>query len=485
MRPRLLGLGLIALAASAVASLFPTGIRNGDFASGDLRGFREDTAGGAVVDVVQQGTGFSLIPGSAAIPFPNGPRSFAARLRAPGQRGAIAILTSVPFLPVSPELNMVVLSEMPDVELELLFLDPAADLIEPAGGVQQRVVLPIERPGTGAGARFSSVRVPFPRGPGKPVKVQLRQRTLERGKEFFTLVANLDAGRGAAEADRDHDGVPDGIDNCPDDPNPEQDNNDGDRAGDDCDSCPFLENEDQADADADGVGDRCRTDLDRDGFTDAHDIDVLAAAMGREDACCDLDGDGHVDLADLVLFARSILVGLDTDAVRDFTFGFVDHSEYGGGGYVISQGTVISALPGSDLIPFPGPMGLLLRSNRLGQPRSVGVLTSRPFVPRGPRLELSVLSESAEVAGTVRILRATRTPRTPAPEDILLEVPLKNTAPATGPQATFETQTIDLSPWYDAAAPMRGPRLQLQIRQHTTRPGFGYFTLVGDVRTAP
>jgi hypothetical protein len=478
-------LGLVALAASAAAALFPTGIRNGDFASGDLRGFREDTAGGAVVDVVQQGTGFSLIPGSEAIPFPNGPRSFAARLRAPGQRGAVAILSSVPFLPAAPVLGMAVLSEMPEVELEVLFLDPAADLIEPAGGIQQRVVLPIERPGTGAAARFSTVRLPFPRGPGQPVKVQLRQRTLERGKEFFTLVVNLDAGQGAPEADRDHDGVPDRIDNCPDHANPEQDNHDGDRVGDDCDTCPFLEDEDQADGDGDGIGDRCRTDLDRDGFTDARDVDVLAAAMGGDDPCCDLDGDGRVDLADLALFSRPILLGLDTDAIRDFTFGFVDHSEYGGGGYVIPQGTVISALPGSDLIPYPGPLALLLRSNRLGQPRSVGVLTSPPFVPRGPRLELSVLSESSDVAGTVRLLRATRTPRTPAPEDILVEVPLKNTAPATGPQARFETQTIDLSPWYDAAAPMRSPRLQLQVRQHTTRPGFGYFTLVGDVRTAP
>lgn len=484
MRGPLLILALAALGTGAVASLFPTGIRNGDFASGDLRGFREDVAEGAVVDVVQQGSGFSLIPGSEAISFPNGPRSFAARLRAPGQPGAVAILSSVPFLPAASELTMAVLSEMPDVELELLFLDPAADLVDPAGGIQQRVPLPIERPGTGAGARFSTVRVPFPRGPGQPVKVQLRQRTLERGKEFFTLVVNLDAGEGPPEADRDHDRVPDRIDNCPDVPNPEQDNNDGDRAGDDCDNCPFIANEDQADQDGDGVGDRCRTDLDGDGYTEARDIDVFAAAMGGGDACCDLDADGHVDLRDLALFARPILVGLDTDPVRNFTFGFVDHSEYGGLGYVIPQGTVISAIPGSDLIPFPGTLALLVRSNRLGEPRSVGVLTSRPFVPRGPRLELSVLSESAEVAGTVRVLRATRTPRTPAPEDILVEVPLKNTAPATGPQAVFETQTIDISPWYDAAAPLRSMPLQLQIRQHTTRRGSGYFTLVGDVRTA-
>lgn len=472
------------LASSAGADLFPTGIRNGDFASGDLSGFREDGALGGTVEVVQQGAGFSLIPGSEAIPFPNGPGSFAARLRGVGQPGSVAILSSVPFVPAAPALTFAVLSEMPAVELELLFLDPAADLIEPRDGIQARVPLAIEHPGTGAGARFSTVRVPFPRGAGEPVKVQLRQRTLERGKEFFTLVVNLDAGQGPHEADRDDDRVPDVLDDCPDRADPQQDNNDSDPVGDSCDNCPFTANPDQADGAGDGVGNRCRTDLDRDGFTDERDIARLAAAMGSHDICCDLDGDGVVDLADLALFARAILVGLDTDTLRDFTFGFVDHSEYGGAGLVIPRGLVISALPGSDLVPFPGPLALLLRSNRTGQTRSVGVLTSRPFVPRGPRLVLSVLSESPDVAASVRVLRATRTPRTPAPEDVLLEAPLRNTAPGTGPWVRFEEQTLDLSPWYDAAAPLRSPRLQLQLRQHTARAGAGYFTLVGNVRTA-
>ena len=39
-------------------------------------------------------------------------------------------------------------------------------------------------------------------------------------------------------ADRDEDGAPDACDNCPDTPNPDQENRDGDAAGTACDDCP-------------------------------------------------------------------------------------------------------------------------------------------------------------------------------------------------------------------------------------------------------
>ncbi|HEX4423227.1 MAG TPA: lamin tail domain-containing protein [Kofleriaceae bacterium] len=42
--------------------------------------------------------------------------------------------------------------------------------------------------------------------------------------------------------DRDHDGVPDAMDNCPFDPNPSQLDTDGDGAGDACDDCPTASN---------------------------------------------------------------------------------------------------------------------------------------------------------------------------------------------------------------------------------------------------
>jgi hypothetical protein len=62
-----------------------------------------------------------------------------------------------------------------------------------------------------------------------------------------------------AEADSDGDGVFDSQDNCPEVPNPGQENSDNDSHGDACDNCPEVENEDQVDTDGDGIGDACDT----------------------------------------------------------------------------------------------------------------------------------------------------------------------------------------------------------------------------------
>jgi hypothetical protein len=69
------------------------------------------------------------------------------------------------------------------------------------------------------------------------------------------LVANL-SGDADSAIDSDGDGIFDPNDNCPDDPNPEQDDTDGDGAGDACDSCP-VSNPDQRDDDGNGIGDVC------------------------------------------------------------------------------------------------------------------------------------------------------------------------------------------------------------------------------------
>lgn len=57
--------------------------------------------------------------------------------------------------------------------------------------------------------------------------------------------------------DRDHDGVPDVSDNCPDTANAQQYDEDGDGVGDACDNCPHIANPGQGDLDGDHVGDVC------------------------------------------------------------------------------------------------------------------------------------------------------------------------------------------------------------------------------------
>lgn len=59
------------------------------------------------------------------------------------------------------------------------------------------------------------------------------------------------------DPDLDGDGVSNENDNCPRTANADQQDGDGDGVGDLCDNCPFLTNPDQADADGDGTGDEC------------------------------------------------------------------------------------------------------------------------------------------------------------------------------------------------------------------------------------
>jgi hypothetical protein len=78
---------------------------------------------------------------------------------------------------------------------------------------------------------------------------------------------------GPPPADTDLDGVPNVLDNCPNDPNPFQGDFDDDAVGDHCedsdgdgdldaaDNCPAVENPAQGDHDNDGVGDACDPDI--------------------------------------------------------------------------------------------------------------------------------------------------------------------------------------------------------------------------------
>jgi Receptor L domain/Thrombospondin type 3 repeat len=60
-------------------------------------------------------------------------------------------------------------------------------------------------------------------------------------------------------SDLDEDDIFDTDDNCPNDPNEDQDDTDNDGVGDACDNCPLVSNTNQADANNDGVGDACQS----------------------------------------------------------------------------------------------------------------------------------------------------------------------------------------------------------------------------------
>ena len=122
-------------------------------------------------------------------------------------------------------------------------------------------------------------------------------------------------GRGDACTDTDSDGVPDVNDNCPSVANPNQKDSDFDGVGDACDpdsvdtdadgvpdtrdNCPSVANFDQSDSDGDGVGDACdpdsSRDIDADGIPDSSDNCPSVANPDQKDT----DGDGTGDACDL------------------------------------------------------------------------------------------------------------------------------------------------------------------------------------------
>ncbi|MBI5414233.1 thrombospondin type 3 repeat-containing protein [Candidatus Peregrinibacteria bacterium] len=132
--------------------------------------------------------------------------------------------------------------------------------------------------------------------------------------------------------DTDQDEIPDIRDNCPLDPNTNQQNTDanfenGDSLGDACDpdddgdgifdlpngeeqpnpdNCQYVPNQDQTDTDGDGIGDACENDTDGDGILNETDNCPLVANPGQEngygtsagDACEDTDVDTILDARD-------------------------------------------------------------------------------------------------------------------------------------------------------------------------------------------
>ena len=115
--------------------------------------------------------------------------------------------------------------------------------------------------------------------------------------------------------DRDGDGVEDGSDNCPDTPNPGQEDGDGDGVGDVCDNCPHTPNPNQLDANGNGVGDACdESDSDDDTIVDSEDNCPLTPNADQLDS----DGDGVGDVCDnCPTTSDPLQVDIDGDGVGD------------------------------------------------------------------------------------------------------------------------------------------------------------------------
>ena len=119
--------------------------------------------------------------------------------------------------------------------------------------------------------------------------------------------------------DSDEDGTLDGMDNCPIDYNPNQEDSDTDARGDVCDNCPNTDNYDQVDtypSQGNGIGDACECEgnfnCDADMDVDGSDAALFKGDFGRSsiehpciagDTCNgDFNCDGDVDGTDASLF---------------------------------------------------------------------------------------------------------------------------------------------------------------------------------------
>ncbi len=90
---------------------------------------------------------------------------------------------------------------------------------------------------------------------GRLDEVEIFNRALS-ASEIQAIFNAGSAGKCKQVLDEDEDGIPDSSDNCPNTPNPAQEDADGDGSGDACDNCP-IPNPDQRDDDENGVGDVC------------------------------------------------------------------------------------------------------------------------------------------------------------------------------------------------------------------------------------
>lgn len=132
------------------------------------------------------------------------------------------------------------------------------------------------------------------------------------------------------DGDMDKDGIPDSLDNCPEDYNTDQKDRDNDKVGDVCDNCMKVANPDQADDDEDGFGDVCAEDSDGDGISNALDNCPMISNPDQADSDKDFKGDA-----------------CDTDAPKSGGSTPVTQTPFGGGAYNGNCSLIFGAPVGS------------------------------------------------------------------------------------------------------------------------------------------
>ncbi len=168
--------------------------------------------------------------------------------------------------------------------------------------------------------------------------------------------------------DTDGDGVADPFDNCPNTPNPGQEDADGDGIGDACDNCPAIANPDQSDGDDDGIGDVC--DACSQGPISLIGVDGTAdTAFGAALAVQNC----QTSMGDSAVGSEDAAPGSELDAL----YAFIDCDRL----YVVIAGNLKIAGPAGDT----ASIDLFIDSVAGGQPRLLGN-TVGPQVPGLARL---------------------------------------------------------------------------------------------------
>lgn len=163
----------------------------------------------------------------------------------------------------------------------------------------------------------------------------------------------------------------------------------------------------------------------------------------------------------------------------------------GGKVVIVEEYANYSALAGEDGVDFAGDYALLIRSNDAGDPGSIAVVRTLPFVPQNPLFIMDQLSEvgSEGIALSLRVLRANGE----LIEERELPVHTGGYVPALEewheaiggfPEITtdsavpgqFTRDYVDTSVWHED-----GEEIVLEFRQHTLAEQNGFFTLLDNL----